>query len=545
MGMTASTWESLLPPLLALSIPLSFLFSIAFTSVRRPFRWAIVAAYLGLGLALLTAAAGIVAADAGADAVPARLDATGASVARLVHFDVVTRTMLLLVCFIAVVIVRYSRTYLQGQGDARQARYARALLATLAAVTILVLSNHLHVIALAWMGASLALHRLLTFFHDRPQALVAAHKKFLLSRLADVAMLVAVVLVARSVGSLDLDAMAAWARANPSLPIAMQLATLSLVLAVSLKSAQLPFHGWLIQVMEAPTPVSALLHAGVVNIGGFVMIRLAPFMAHAPLAQTLLVVIGTITSVVAALVMTTRGTIKVALAWSTCAQMGFMLVECGLGAWHLALLHLVAHSLYKAHAFLSAGTVVSTWRGLAMARPKAPVALSRIAFASVLSLGSVAASVAAAHALLGTSAPSPTLMPLAVVLGLSLTPLVVRATDDGARSLLGVVLRGVFVGALYFGGHAVAGRLLRAPEPQTMPVTWLVVLVGFQILFVVQMTLEHRPDGALAHALQPRLFAGLYLDEVFTRLTFRLWPLRREPGAVPPSPRVAETLEIP
>jgi NAD(P)H-quinone oxidoreductase subunit 5 len=296
--------------------------------------------------------------------------------------------------------------------------------------------------------------------------------------------------------------------------------------------------------MEAPTPVSALLHAGVVNIGGFVMIRLAPFMAHAPLAQALLVIIGMTTAVVAALVMTTRVTIKVTLAWSTCAQMGFMLVECGLGLWHLALLHLVAHSLYKAHAFLSSGTAVDVWRVRAIVGPRAPAPLWRILGASLLVLASVAGSVGGGWVLLGRAEPGPTLVPLTVVLGLSLSPLVVRAIHGGLRSLLDVVVRSFGVGALYFGGHAAAAHLLRFPEPATMPLTWLVVLLGFLLLFVVQMVLECRPDGPLAHALQPRLFVGLYLDELFTRMTFRLWPPRLErPETVKRALRVAETLE--
>ena len=128
--------------------------------------------------------------------------------------------------------------------------------------------------------------------------------------------------------------------------------------AVLLKSAQLPLHGWLIQVMEAPTPVSALLHAGVVNLGGYILIRLAPLIGASIAAQTLLVVVGSLTAAIAGIVMLTRITIKVRLAWSTCSQMGFMVMECGLGLYDLALLHLVAHALYKAHAFLTAGEAV-------------------------------------------------------------------------------------------------------------------------------------------------------------------------------------------
>ncbi|WP_264836966.1 proton-conducting transporter transmembrane domain-containing protein, partial [Klebsiella oxytoca] len=126
--------------------------------------------------------------------------------------------------------------------------------------------------------------------------------------------------------------------------------------------AVLPVHGWLIQVMEAPTPVSALLHAGVVNLGGFVLIRFAPLLEQAGIARALLLVFGLGTAVLAGMVMLTRISIKVRLAWSTVAQMGFMLLECGLGLYTLAALHLVGHSLYKAHVFLSASTVVRQTR---------------------------------------------------------------------------------------------------------------------------------------------------------------------------------------
>ena len=98
-----------------------------------------------------------------------------------------------------------------------------------------------------------------------------------------------------------------------------------------LKRAQLPFHGWLYPGDGAPTPVSAPLHAGIVNLGGFVLLRFAPLVSEVPAAQTPLVVVGAATAVLAALVMTTRISIKVMLAWSTCAQMGFMLMQCGLG----------------------------------------------------------------------------------------------------------------------------------------------------------------------------------------------------------------------
>jgi NAD(P)H-quinone oxidoreductase subunit 5 len=134
-----------------------------------------------------------------------------------------------------------------------------------------------------------------------------------------------------------------------------QLAALLIASAAMVKCAQFPMHGWLIQVVEAPTPVSALLHAGVINLGGFLLL-MAPLMRHADLANWLLLIVAGLTCVAAALITMTRVSVKVLLAWSTVAQMGLMLVECALGQYGLALLHLVAHSCYKAYAFLAAGS---------------------------------------------------------------------------------------------------------------------------------------------------------------------------------------------
>lgn len=440
----------------------------------------------------------------------------------LVRLDAISAAMLLLVTGLGAVIARYSRSYLAG--DPGQRRYARALLVTLAAVTTVVIANNLLVIAVAWTVTSLGLHRLLTFYGDRRAAIIAAHKKFLVSRLADVCLYAALALIYRTIGSLDLDAIAGWIAARGALPPTLQVAAGLGVIAAALKSAQLPFHGWLTQVMEAPTPVSALLHAGVVNLGGFLMIRLAPLMAQAPTAQLLLVVIGMTTTVFAALVSTTRVSVKVALAWSTCAQMGFMLVECGLGAWHLALLHLLAHSLYKAHAFLGAGTAVEAWRQRALAAVRPGPSLARVVISAGGVLVAAVAAVAIAARLGGpaVTVDAPVVV-LALVVGLALIPMVASPGD----ALAGVVLRALGVAALYVGAHALAGQLWPSPAVAGAPtVGWAIVAAGFVALFAIQTALQQRPDGALAHALHGWLFAGLYLDERFTRWTFRLWPAR-------------------
>ena len=256
-----------------------------------------------------------------------------------------------LVQLLGTVIGAFSAQYLQGEPSQR--RYVAALAAVLAAVHLLLLADHWLVLIAAWVGVGWALQSLLCFYPDRPFSRLAAHKK----RLADVLLLLAAALAWREVGSGALPAL--WAHvAQHGMGMALQLSALALVLAVILRTALLPVHGWLIQVMEVPTPVSALLHAGVVNLGGFVLIRFAPLLEQAALARGVLLAFGLATAMLAGMVMLTRISIKVRLAWSTLAQMGFMLLECALGLYTLAALHLIRHSLYKAHALLSSSTVV-------------------------------------------------------------------------------------------------------------------------------------------------------------------------------------------
>jgi NAD(P)H-quinone oxidoreductase subunit 5 len=137
---------------------------------------------------------------------------------------------------------------------------------------------------------------------------------------------------------------------------------LLLVAGALIKSAQFPFHSWLPDTMETPTPVSALMHAGIINAGGFLIIRLSPIVSLSPASLNGLAIIGAITALYASVVMLTQTSIKRSLAYSTIAQMGFMMLQCGLGAFSLAMLHIVAHSLYKAHAFLSSGSIVQMAR---------------------------------------------------------------------------------------------------------------------------------------------------------------------------------------
>jgi len=511
---------SLFPLLLASLVPASLLVAAFFISRERARLWKVATSVTTLtaSLAYLAVILRLVLYWAGESPTPTK---AGSSLQDIVQIDVVSGAMFLLVCTLGYIVVRYSRTYLDGQRDLD--RYARYLLLTLASVTALVTSNHLAVVMVAWFATDIGLHQLLTFYKTRRQAIIVAHKKFLLSRVADACFVSSLVLIGSATGSLRIDVVNAVAQSAGEISPTLHLATVLLVAGVLLKSAQLPFHGWMLSVMEAPTPVSALLHAGVVNIGGFMMIRLAPMMAHAYIAQWILVGVGMLTTIVASLVMTSRPAIKIVLAWSTIGQMGFMLVQCGMDAWHLALMHLLAHSCYKAHSFLSAGSVVRQWRaGHLVHSPRASI--------WHLMAGVVLACVAVApfYAMTALSSGhiSSTIGPLAFVLGLSFAPMTGRALAAGRRAFMLAALLTIGASAAYFGWHV----LFEAIAPSlsegfsTSSFSWQIVVGGLVLLFIAQSIMQTSPNGRLANWVQPHLVSGLYIDDWFTRVTFRLWP---------------------
>lgn len=504
-----------------------------------PVLWFAPAAYLlGAGAALALRNGYWTGAHLGAAAVlglavTAAAAALGLTLGALAPLDPLTGLTLLLVSLLGWVITRYSRTYLEGEPGQR--RYVAALMFTLAAVSAVVIARNLGVLVLAWFASSLGLHHLLTFYRDRPAARMAAHKKFLASRVAELCMFAALGLILAQTGSLSFTGIATHVASHDTLPRALELAALLLALAAVLKSAQLPLHGWLIQVMEAPTPVSALLHAGIVNIGGFVMIRAAELISAAPAAQALLVVVGALTAAAAGLVMMTRTSIKVRLAWSTCSQMGFMLMECGLGLYDLAYLHLVAHSLYKAHAFLSAGDTVLQTRRRRLIPPPQTGAAHRLLLNRLLALPLALLVVIGSAALWHAWIPDAEVAGIALfVVALGLAPLLWSETGAsvGVHPSGGVAVLGL--SQLYLLWHTLFGRILPSSDP---PVLLALGAGGCLFgLYLLQVAILLYPRGGLARALYPWAYGGFYLDEPITRLTHRIWPARRD---VPP--RAAQT----
>lgn len=434
-------------------------------------------------------------------------------------------TMLALVVLVGLVTTHYAAVALRGTSLRRRALAWFG--ATLAAALLVIAVDDLIVLALGWTAASLALHHLLTLIPQRTPALVGAHKKFVVSRIADVAIAAAVVLTARTLHTTSITELLARTAALPTLPWTLELAAVLLVIAVALRSAQLPMHGWLLQVMEAPTPVSALLHAGVINLGAFVLILLGGLVGRSTVATTLLVLIGGVTAALAGLVMLTRADVKGALAWSTAAQMGFVLLEIGVGAYAIALLHIVAHALYKAHAFLDSGRLV---------RPRARVRAPRDGRAWLV--GAVAAVVLVGGTIAlswGAVLETRAGVLSALVVVLSGVPLLARhASARGWRMLRLPVGGAIGIPLLYAAWHAVLHPLVPRTAITAVPLaTAVLVALGFTALLVVQGIILARPGSGFARWLYPHALHGFHLDDLLTRLTFRLWPPRRIAGLSP------------
>lgn len=290
-----------------------------------------------------------------------------------------------------------------------------------------------------------------------------------------------------------------------------------------LKSAQFPTHGWLVEVMETPTPVSALLHAGILNAGPFIVARMANVMEASVLASGLLILFGGFTALFASTVLLTQPTIKVALGYSSAAHMGFMLMVCGFGVYSAAILHLVAHSFYKAYALLSSGSVVDQEKAEYISLPARHGHPFRVAasilLAMLIYLGFTA--------LWGTHPTEhPARLAVGVILVMGLAQIIVPALDSDG-SLNGTVRAGllaVAVATCFFvletAAHAVLAPVMPhggLSHPITMVLAGLVVtLLGAAVVF--QLFGPSLRSFPAMQRLAIHLRKGLYANALFDRL---------------------------
>jgi NAD(P)H-quinone oxidoreductase subunit 5 len=437
------------------------------------------------------------------------------------RLDPVSAVMLAVTSLLGWVVLRYARTYMDGA--ARQGAFTARMAATLAAVTLLVGAGGLWQMALAFGATSVALNGLLTVASDRPAAHRAARKARLAQGVAGGLLLVACALMAWGYGTADIGAILALAREGYGNGLAVASAVLLAVAALA-ASAQMPLHGWVTEAMEAPTPVSALLHAGIVNAGGFFLIRFADVMLMAPGVLAAVALVGGAVALLAGLVAITQTAVKTSIAWSTVAQMGFMLLQCGLGLFALALLHIAAHSLYKAHAFLASGQAVER-----IGAERRPGAVAVPGPAAVLSAFAIALGLYALAAWGFAAAFGPKPVP-AVALGAILifgtAYLVAQGLAEKApwsltwRTSLAAAAAAVGYLTLQTAAEwCTLGTLPAVPAPG--PLEWKVLVLavmGFGIVAVAQAMLPLWAQHPAVRGLRIHLSNGLYLDAALDRL---------------------------
>lgn len=434
--------------------------------------------------------------------------------------DLVSASIATLVGFIGWIVMRYSRTYLDG--EAREGAFHGLMLTTLAAVMLFVQAGTLPVLIIATFAVGLTLRQLLLFYPDRAEARRAATKFALVWHGGDALLAIAAALLFSRFGTLELAGLTA-AATTTGLGLAGTFAVAAIVAAAALKTAAFPLHGWLTEVMEAPTPVSALLHAGIINSGGVLLITAAPLVQASTGAMAALVMIGGFTALFGAAVMLTQSAVKTALAWSTISQMGFMLLQCGLGLWTLALLHIIAHSLYKAHAFLSSGGAVAD---VASIRRPGPVAVPSVA--AVLKSFALALVIFAAIAgsFTYTFGPkTPQALALGAILIFGVAYLVAQGLADRAPvALTKRTAASALAAAIgYFSFQTIAqmiwGPLLpAAPMPGELEWAMIVIAVAsFGLVAFAQALFPlwaHHPATA---GLRVHLANGLYLNALLDR----------------------------
>lgn len=253
--------------------------------------------------------------------------------------------------------VIFSNGYMQHEKSL--GRYYALVLLFIGSMTGLVLSGSLFFLFLFWEMTALCSYALIAFDNDNPQAVRGGLKALLITQLGGVGLLVGVLVVYGWLGSFDIPTFLAQGGNLPG--PALATVGFAFLLAAATKSAQFPFHTWLPGAMEAPTPISALIHAAtMVNAGVYLLARFSPILAEVPGWTLAVILIGLITAVIGGLMALATHDLKRTLAYSTISQLGYMVVAVGVGGFFASQFHLFSHALFKALLFLGAGAVIHT-----------------------------------------------------------------------------------------------------------------------------------------------------------------------------------------
>jgi NADH-quinone oxidoreductase subunit L len=263
--------------------------------------------------------------------------------------------MMLIVSGVGGLIVLYSIGYMHGDDEER--RYFAYMAMFVFSMLMLVEGGNLLLLLVGWGLVGLSSYLLIGFWHDRPSAVAAAKKAFVMNAFGDATFALALFLLIQQTGTLDYSAV--FSKAQGLSQTVLILVALGLLGGAVAKSAQLPLHTWLPDAMEGPTPVSALIHAAtMVTAGVYLIARTSPLFELASVVQDTAAALGALTLVVAGLIALVQTDIKRVIAYSTMSQIGYMFVGVGIGAYADGMFHLLTHAFFKALLFLAAGVVI-------------------------------------------------------------------------------------------------------------------------------------------------------------------------------------------
>jgi NADH-quinone oxidoreductase subunit L len=279
--------------------------------------------------------------------------------------DTLALVMVAMVSFVSMLIHVYSAGYMAH--DKTEPRFFAYMSLFTFAMQMLVTSNNLLQLFFGWEGVGLVSYLLIGYWYERPSANAAAIKAFIVNRVGDLGFAVGIALTYFIFHTISFDDIFAAIPAHTgdsyrlfgaSLP-ALEVASILLFIGAMGKSAQFLLHTWLADAMEGPTPISALIHAAtMVAAGVFMVARISPLLNAAPVAMEFITIIGATTALFAGTVGCVQNDIKRVIAYSTCSQLGYMFIAAGLGAYPVAMFHLINHAFFKALLFLSAGSVI-------------------------------------------------------------------------------------------------------------------------------------------------------------------------------------------
>ena len=268
------------------------------------------------------------------------------------QFDSLTSIMLIVITSVSALVHIYSIGYMAG--DPHLPRFMSYLSLFTFLMIVLVTSDNYIQLFIGWEGVGLCSYLLITFWFTRIKANKAAIKAILINRFGDMGLVLAMVMLLKQFDTLEFSTI-------NNLLIEENVTIISFLLLIGTigKSAQLGLHTWLPDAMEGPTPVSALIHAAtMVTAGVFLIIRSAPLFEGSPLTLTVVTIVGALTAFFAATVGVVQNDLKKVIAYSTCSQLGYMVMACGISNYSTSLFHLMNHAFFKALLFLSAGSVI-------------------------------------------------------------------------------------------------------------------------------------------------------------------------------------------